>query len=102
MKFFIALALPFIASSAPTTFDDDFSSVQIIGGVEAQANEFPFITAFFYDGGFQCGGSLLNANTVLTAAHCVDRRVSSGMTIRVGSVVRLFFVDIISVVLTKL
>ncbi|CAI6334353.1 unnamed protein product [Periconia digitata] len=87
MKFFTTLlALPSLALCAPAISpEDDFSSVQIVGGMPAAAGDFPSIIAFYYEGLFNCGGSLLNANTVLTAAHCVVNRVASGMTIRVGS-----------------
>nr|ANJ42865.1 hemolymph proteinase 6 [Antheraea pernyi] len=47
----------------------------IINGEEAQEGEFPYMVALGYDRGneyeFDCGGSLISKNFVLSAAHCV-------------------------------
>merc|ERR1719187_139774 len=45
---------------------------RIVGGVEAQANQWPWEVALFIDDAWFCGGSLISENYVLTAAHCVD------------------------------
>jgi len=45
---------------------------RIVGGEEAQPNQWPWIVALFIDDAWFCGGSLINENYVLTAAHCVD------------------------------
>ncbi|KAH7637109.1 group 6 mite allergen-like protein [Dermatophagoides farinae] len=49
---------------------------RIIGGVDAEPGEVPFITQLFrrflFSNRFLCGGSLITSRTVLTAAHCVN------------------------------
>jgi len=49
---------------------------RIIGGTDAERGEFPWIISYqfsFGDEGFHsCGGSILNANKIVTAAHCCD------------------------------
>ena len=43
----------------------------IINGTESGRYEFPQMVAIILDNKHFCGGTLLNGNTVLTAAHCV-------------------------------
>ena len=48
---------------------------RIIGGQEAIPHEFPWQIYYTYDAGkdraWSCGGSILNEEWILTAAHCV-------------------------------
>ncbi|CAI6243061.1 unnamed protein product [Periconia digitata] len=78
----LALALPALSVAAPTPQD---SSIQIVGGQAASAGQFPYIVSIQVSGRHYCGGTLLNANTVLTAAHCATNSASS-YTIRAGSI----------------
>merc|ERR1719309_1195399 len=48
------------------------SKQRIVGGHEAEEHERPWQVALFIDDAWFCGGSLINENYVLTAAHCVD------------------------------
>jgi len=55
-------------------------TAKVIGGKDAENNEYPWMAALVYrehesvaDGQF-CGGTLINSNWVLTAAHCVRDR----------------------------
>ncbi|KAF2753830.1 trypsin [Pseudovirgaria hyperparasitica] len=75
-----ALLLPAIAAAFPAPQ----VSVQIVGGEAAAEGDVPFIVSLQKSGTHFCGGSLLNANTVLTAAHC-SQQSPSGITVRAGS-----------------
>uniref|UniRef100_A0A8C5LWA1 pancreatic elastase n=1 Tax=Leptobrachium leishanense TaxID=445787 RepID=A0A8C5LWA1_9ANUR len=52
------------------------NSSRVVGGSNSQANAWPWqVTLQYASGsswGHTCGGSLIRANRVLTAAHCVD------------------------------
>merc|ERR1712141_646530 len=45
---------------------------KIVGGHEAEPNQWPWQVALFVDNAWFCGGALISENYVLTAAHCVD------------------------------
>lgn len=48
--------------------------VRIVNGQNAAANQFPHQALVFIStlqGTFQCGGSLISSNWVMSAAHCV-------------------------------
>lgn len=44
----------------------------IVGGYQARAGEFPTTLSLLRSNSHICGAALINANTALTAAHCVD------------------------------
>lgn len=46
---------------------------RIVGGMETGVNRYPWVARLVYDGTFHCGASLLTADYVVTAAHCVRR-----------------------------
>lgn len=48
-------------------------SINIVGGVEAVQNDFPFIASLHSSSGRHfCGGTLIRSNWIMTAGHCVD------------------------------
>lgn len=63
------------------------NSVQIVGGTSAAAGEFPFIVSLQQSGSHFCGGTLINANTVVSAAHCAVGQTASRISVRAGSLV---------------
>merc|ERR1712177_156322 len=48
------------------------SKDRIVGGFEAEPNQWPWQVALFIDNAWFCGGSIISENYVLTAAHCAD------------------------------
>lgn len=63
----------FACGVKPTT---EYSTKRIVGGEEAAAGEWPWMTAMFHSQGqgqapyFKCGATLLSDKWVATAAHC--------------------------------
>jgi len=60
---------------------------RIVGGRPAKDGEVPYIISLQrkgWSGGWShsCGGSILNENTIITAAHCVDGAAASSLQIR--------------------
>ncbi|KAF3039650.1 hypothetical protein E8E11_000942 [Didymella keratinophila] len=83
-KAMIAGLMASAVTAAPTPQD----SVDIVGGTTANAGDFPFIVSLQKSGSHFCGGSLINANTVITAAHCTVGQTASTLTVRAGSLNR--------------
>lgn len=66
--------------------DDDTRVGRVVGGQETQsAAEIPYQILLLYLESFTCGGSILNENWVLTAAHCIDERPASTLKVQVGT-----------------
>lgn len=93
----IAVALPALVLGAPTpqdpedTFPEDAPNDSIVGGTAASAGDFPFIVSLQVGGSHYCGGSILNSDTIVTAAHCsVPKRIGpvNELRVRLGSLVR--------------
>ncbi|KAJ4336320.1 hypothetical protein N0V87_005471 [Didymella glomerata] len=77
-----------LMASAVTAAPNPQDSVDIVGGTTANAGDFPFIVSLQKSGSHFCGGSLINANTVITAAHCTVGQTASSLTVRAGSLNR--------------
>jgi len=58
--------------------EDAYNSTRIVGGTEATDGQFPSAITLQSGAGTSlfCGGSILNQNWALTAAHCIDGRTS--------------------------
>jgi trypsin len=86
---FAALPALIAGAALPQTFPDnwDENSEDIVGGVAASAGDLPFIVSVQLSGSHFCGGSLVNANTIVSAAHCYFGRTGSSWSIRAGSLV---------------
>lgn len=78
-----AAALAATASALPSKLES--RGKLIVGGEEAVAGDFPFIVSLQEGGSHFCGGSLLNANTVVTAAHCSVGQDPSSTKVRAGT-----------------
>ncbi|EDW75496.1 uncharacterized protein Dwil_GK23888 [Drosophila willistoni] len=73
MKQFVVLfALAVATVSANIIAKPGFPEGRIINGQEAEPGAAPFIVSLQTESGSHfCGGSIINANTVLTAGHCM-------------------------------
>lgn len=72
------------ASTTTVQANSDFTP-QIVGGKETVPYSRPYQVALLFNGRQGCGGTLINANWVLTAAHCLDRVSTSAVTVQVGA-----------------
>ncbi|KAF2221279.1 extracellular trypsin protease [Elsinoe ampelina] len=91
----IGLGVPALALAAALPQVDE--NENIVGGTAASAGEFPFIVSIQRSGSHFCGGTLVNANTVVTAGHCTQGLTTSGLTIRAGSLSRTSGGTVVSV-----
>ena len=48
------------------------NSQRIVDGENAEPNSWPWIVSYAFNGYVQCGGSIINSQWVLTAAHCCE------------------------------
>uniref|UniRef100_A0A7M5X9U8 Uncharacterized protein n=2 Tax=Clytia hemisphaerica TaxID=252671 RepID=A0A7M5X9U8_9CNID len=57
---------------------------RVVGGQNAKAHSWPWQIGLHRNGGFMCGGSIINSRWVVTAAHCVHRRSASDFKVKLG------------------
>ncbi|OXU25381.1 hypothetical protein TSAR_005316 [Trichomalopsis sarcophagae] len=80
MQAFVAILLLGLTATAyagPTS--------RIVGGGKAADGKYPYQVQLRDGGRFLCGGSIIGTRYILTAAHCVDGRDASKMTILAGT-----------------
>ncbi|XP_026731419.1 transmembrane protease serine 9-like isoform X1 [Trichoplusia ni] len=74
--------------NGPQTYESTYQDEErIVGGHNAELNEWPWIVALFNAGRQFCGGSLMDDRHVLSAAHCVAHMTSwdvARLTARLG------------------
>jgi trypsin len=61
-----------VCAAAPAVVAPAGPAGAVVGGQEADLAEWPWQVALLVDGTIWCGGSLVDAAIVLTAAHCTD------------------------------
>lgn len=52
---------------------DDTYVQRIVGGNIADRGEYPWLIIVTYNDRYKCGGSIIDEETILTAAHCVSK-----------------------------
>lgn len=93
MKFAFALLLavglvaagPLNSSKKHNNFGVDFDALsegRIVGGVAATPGQAPYQVSLLYGGRHFCGGTIVSATWIVTAAHCVDGTSVSQISIR--------------------
>jgi len=85
-KRYVVLALMLLNSSF-TFADDTQFSTRVVGGSDSASGAWPWIV-YVQAGGYLCGGSLIDDDTVMTAAHCVhdgdDPIAANRITVTIG------------------
>lgn len=76
------LMLPLGAISFPL----DERATSIVGGASIPKGQFIQLVSLQDQGSNFCGGTLINKNTIVTAAHCSDRDLAE-LRVRAGSLV---------------
>jgi trypsin len=60
------------------------SAGAIVNGTPTSASNAPWQVSLQDSSGYYCGGSILDATTIVTAAHCVEGETAAGTTVRAG------------------
>lgn len=83
-----------VGVAVPALAADEMREPLVIGGTDVPNGKYPFVVALLdkrYGGSAYnqqfCGASLIDKDTVLTAAHCVKGNVASNLRVTVGRTV---------------
>merc|ERR1712214_273815 len=77
MKAVLLVAVVGLAAAKPQPKDLSLTEGRIIGGEEAPKHEFPWQVSLKSLGSHICGGSIVNRNQVITAAHCCEGQLAA-------------------------
>lgn len=61
---------------------------KIVGGADTNIKQIPWQAALLYNGRQICGGSIIDTNRILTAAHCVSDKNLQSYSVRIGATKR--------------
>ncbi|KAI9644808.1 hypothetical protein NHQ30_006835 [Ciborinia camelliae] len=91
VNYALALAMPVLSMAAafPNEVSErgsnQFEASAIVGGQTVHPGEFPYIVSLSHNNSHFCGGILLNAYTVITAAHCTIDYNATDVQVRAGT-----------------
>ncbi|XP_059474912.1 transmembrane protease serine 9-like [Neocloeon triangulifer] len=80
------LALAATALALPRNFEVNVGDHRIVNGTDAPLGKYPSQISLQSFGSHSCGGSIINENWILTAAHCVDGSIPAFYTVYGGDV----------------
>ncbi|XP_018372565.1 PREDICTED: chymotrypsin-2-like [Trachymyrmex cornetzi] len=60
--------------------------VQIVGGTNASVGQFPYQVSLKQNGNHFCGGAIIHETFVITAAHCLSKKLPDNVSVDVGSI----------------
>ncbi|XP_058060853.1 trypsin-4-like [Anopheles bellator] len=63
-------------------------NAQIVGGFLIEIRDAPYQVALLHNGRFDCGGSIIAANWIMTAAHCTHGIPTRELSVRAGSALK--------------
>ena len=99
MRLYMIVVFAIIPSSDQVTYPCNSSDVcgcstnsvstsRIVGGEDASAATWGWAVSISIANQYLCGGSIISSSWILTAAHCVNGRTPSDITIYAGSTSR--------------
>ncbi|XP_068710256.1 SCO-spondin-like [Montipora foliosa] len=85
---YVPYCLPVCGESSLTHMNVRHQRLRIFGGTESARGLWPWQVVLTINGIFQCGGSLISEDWIVTAAHCVYKRLTkkhlAGIRIHLG------------------